>query len=182
MLDPKPPGGSAKGQTQSKGASCPVSMLNAFTDRPVIGYYESWTHNKKCHQIAPSDLPVTEMTHLNYAFAYIDPKSYELVTMKDEIPESLFQKTVDTKQYNKNLKVWVSVGGWDFSDNDTITQPIFGDISSTEAKRKKFADKAVLFLNRYGFDGYVDAVEVSFFPMVGLTMQTRYRLGIPRCA
>ncbi|BCR84335.1 uncharacterized protein ACHE_11737S [Aspergillus chevalieri] len=126
VLDPKPPGGSAKGQTQSK----------------VIGYYESWTHNKKCHQIAPSDLPVTEMTHLNYAFAYIDPKSYELVTMKDEIPESLFQKTVDTKQYNKNLKVWVSVGGWDFSDNDTITQPIFSDISSTEAKRKRFADKA----------------------------------------
>jgi len=100
--------------------------------------------------------------------------------MKDEIPESLFQKTVDTKQYNKNLKVWVSVGGWDFSDNDTITQPIFSDISSTEAKRKRFADKAVLFLNRYGFDGCVDnpnkPVEVQ------ANQQTRYRLGISRCA
>lgn len=129
-----------------------------FTDRyriAVIGYYESWTYNKKCHKIAPSDLPVTEMTHLNYAFAYIDPKSYDLVTMDSDTPESLFQLTVDTKQYNPSLKVWLSIGGWAFSDNNTATQPVFGDIASTEKERQKFADKAVLFLNRYGFDGYV---------------------------
>lgn len=95
------------------------------------------------------------MTHLNYAFAYIDPKTYDLVTMSSDIPESLFQATVDTKKYKPSLKVWLSVGGWAFSDNDTATQPVFSDISSSEKNRRKFADKAVRFLNHYGFDGYV---------------------------
>ncbi|KAL5330730.1 hypothetical protein ACEPPN_000250 [Leptodophora sp. 'Broadleaf-Isolate-01'] len=103
--------------------------------------------------MAPSDLPLTELTHLNYAFAYIDPATYQLVTMDPDTPESLFQLTADTKQYNANLKVWISVGGWTFSDNDTATQPLFGEIAASATNRQTFADNVVLFLNRYGFDG-----------------------------
>jgi chitinase len=120
---------------------------------PVIGYYESWADSLACHQVAPSDLPLSELTHLNYAFAYIDPSTYQLVTMDPATPDSLFQLTADTKQYNPNLKVWVSVGGWTFSDNDTATQPLFGEIAASAQNRQTFADNVVLFLNRYGFDG-----------------------------
>jgi len=103
--------------------------------------------------MAPSDLPLSEMTHLNYAFAYIDPGSYKLVTMDPQTPESLFQITVDTKQFNPNLKVFISVGGWTFSDNGTTTQPLFGEIASMARNRQKFADNVVRFLDHYGFDG-----------------------------
>lgn len=105
--------------------------------------------------MAPSDLPLSEMSHLNYAFAYISPDSYEVVTMDSQTPESLFKIAVDTKQYNADLKVFVSIGGWTFSDNGTATQSLFGEIASTSSNRQKFADNVVSFLDHYGFDGLV---------------------------
>jgi chitinase len=51
------------------------------------------------------------------------------------------------------LEVFVSIGGWTFSDNGTATQPVFGDIASTDANRQKFADRLVIFMTLYGFDG-----------------------------
>jgi chitinase len=67
--------------------------------------------------------------------------------------DDLWQITVDVKQYNPNLLVYVAVGGWTFSDNGTVTQPLFGEIARTETNRQKFADNVVKFLNKYGFDG-----------------------------
>lgn len=98
-------------------------------------------------------MPLTELTHLNYAFAFVDPQSYGLVVMDSDTTEDLWQLTVDTKRYNPNLKVFVAVGGWTFSDNGTATQPLLGEIASTEANRQRFADAVVRFLNTYGFDG-----------------------------
>ena len=101
----------------------------------VIGYYESWSDRLAYHQVAPRDLLLTELTHLNYAFAYIDPETYELVTMDSKTPKRLFELAVETKKYNPDLKVWLSIGGWDFSNNNTATQPVFGDIASKESNR-----------------------------------------------
>jgi hypothetical protein len=64
---------------------------------------------------------VDALTHLNYAFAYIDPKSFEIVTMDQQTPEALFQTVVDVKSLKPGLQVWISVGGWTFSDNGTAT-------------------------------------------------------------
>lgn len=99
-------------------------------------------------------MPLNELTHLNYAFAFIDPVTFELTTMDSKTPESLFKVTTDTKKYNPNLKVYIAVGGWTFSDPGPY-QPVFGEIASTEANRKKFADNCVKFCNLWGFDGWV---------------------------
>lgn len=98
-------------------------------------------------------MPLKELTHLNYAFAFISPGSYEIVTMDAQTPESLWKLATDTKQYNPNLKVYVAIGGWTFSDNGTVTQPLLGEIARTEKSRQKFADNVVKFCNRYSFDG-----------------------------
>lgn len=47
VLNPSPPGG---------GSGIPV------TSNRVIGYYESWSARKTCHQVAPTDLPVDALT------------------------------------------------------------------------------------------------------------------------
>ncbi|KAI7026582.1 glycoside hydrolase family 18 protein, partial [Hortaea werneckii] len=119
----------------------------------VIGYYESWSDRKLCHKVKPTDLPLDALTHVNYAFAYIDPDSYEVVTMDTSTPGSLFDDTTILKQIKPDLEVWVSIGGWTFSDDNTATQPVFGDIAESSSKRQQFANNLVHFMSQHGFDG-----------------------------
>ena len=76
--------------------------------------------------------------------------------MDDLTPASLFTQTADlrsSKSGLSDLQVFISIGGWTFSDNDTATQPTFSEIASNEANRKKFANNLVGFMKKYGFDG-----------------------------
>lgn len=95
------------------------------------------------------------LTHINYAFAFVDPKSYAIVPMSDnKSPVSMFSETTALKAINPNLKVFISVGGWTFSDNETATQPLLGEISADKSKRAKFVSNIITFMNRHGFDGF----------------------------
>uniref|UniRef100_A0A0N7HV81 chitinase n=1 Tax=Hypocrella siamensis TaxID=696354 RepID=A0A0N7HV81_9HYPO len=134
---PSPPIGSTKDKTLSK----------------VIGYYEAWNARSSCHMTSPRDLPLAALTHLNYAFAYLDPTSFSIKTMDAATPTSLFDDISDLKTTNPDLKIFVSIGGWTFSDNNTYTQPIFGDIARDPSNRQLFANQLVAFLIYYGFDG-----------------------------
>ncbi|KAL4958978.1 uncharacterized protein BDV14DRAFT_194146 [Aspergillus stella-maris] len=119
----------------------------------VIGYYESWSARKDCHKVSPTDLPLDALTHINFAFAYIEPDSYKVVTMDKATPASLFEDTTSVKAIKEQIKIFVSIGGWTFSDNDTTTQPLFGEIAADATKRKTFASNVVHFMKQYGFDG-----------------------------
>ncbi|KAJ5214129.1 CAZyme family GH18 [Penicillium cf. viridicatum] len=93
----------------------------------VIGYYESWMARKACHKVAPTDLLLDALTHL-------------------------FLDTTNLKSIKEDIKVFVSVSGWTFSDNDTATQLVFGDIAASTINRQKFANNVVHFMKKYGFD------------------------------
>lgn len=73
--------------------------------------------------------------------------------MDSTIPTKLFAQSADLKLKNPGLKICISVGGWTFSDNGTVTQPLLGEISRDASKRAKFATQVVNFLTRWGFDG-----------------------------
>ncbi|KAE8353840.1 hypothetical protein BDV28DRAFT_132353 [Aspergillus coremiiformis] len=138
VLNPKPPGGgSSQGILQNK----------------VIGYYEAWMARRTCHKVSPTDLPLDALTHINFAFAYIEPSTYEVVTMDSATPASLFKDTTNVKSIKEDLSVFVSIGGWAFSDNGTQTQPIFGEIAADASKRQTFANNLVHFMQQYAFDG-----------------------------
>lgn len=70
--------------------------------------------------------------------------------MDSATPTSLFKDTTNVKSIKQDLSVFVSIGGWSFSDNNTATQPLFGEISADAAKRKKFANNVVHFMRQYG--------------------------------
>ncbi|KAM0465725.1 hypothetical protein ACHAPV_001782 [Trichoderma viride] len=76
--------------------------------------------------------------------------------MESDMPSSLFAQTVGLRTLNSDaddVEIFVSIGGWSFSDNSTATQPVFSDIAASEANRKTFAKNLVNFLQEYGFDG-----------------------------
>lgn len=49
---------------------------------------------------------------VNFAFPYIDPGSYQVVTMDTSTPSSLFQDTANLKSIKQDLTVFVSISGW----------------------------------------------------------------------
>lgn len=76
--------------------------------------------------------------------------------MESDMPSSLFAQTVGLRTLDSDaddVEIFVSIGGWSFSDNSTATQPVFSDIAASEANRKTFAKNLVNFLQEYGFDG-----------------------------
>ena len=93
------------------------------------------------------------LTHINYAFAFIDPQALTLTTMDSSVPVEVFSELAGLKAIKPDLQIFVSVGGWSFSDNDTATQPLFGEIARDPAKRQTFANNVLSFMNTYGFDG-----------------------------
>lgn len=69
--------------------------------------------------------------------------------MDSQTPAELFKEVADvrsTKSGNGDLEVFVAVGGWTFSDNGTVTQPLFGEISADAGKREIFANNVVSFM------------------------------------
>lgn len=75
------------------------------------------------------------------------------MTMDAATPVSLFNEIAALKLTKSDLKIYVSVGGWTFSDNNTDTQPVFGNIAKSSSNRKKFSKNVLAFLDQYGFDG-----------------------------
>lgn len=90
--------------------------------------------------------------------------------MDPATPEYLFAQTTDIKNLrsrSSTLEVYVAIGGWTFSDNDTATQPVFPAIAADPKKRQTFADNLVSFMARYGFDG----VDLDWVRYTGLIMK-----------
>ncbi|PZD95395.1 hypothetical protein DNH61_12720 [Paenibacillus sambharensis] len=133
----------------------------------VIGYYTGWS-TYSGRQVA--DLDGSKLTHINYAFANISP-DYK-VTLGDSYADvekrftgdqtgqpfyGNFNQLLKLKQRYPHLKTFISVGGWSWSGR-------FSDAALTDASRTVFANSAVEFIVKYGFDG----VDIDWeYPVVG---------------
>ncbi|KAI1469946.1 glycoside hydrolase family 18 protein [Daldinia caldariorum] len=122
-------------------------------------YFTNWGINAGFH---PQELPVSELTHIYYAFADIDAdgtvKSSDPITdLQKRYPgDSLSNRTRNAygavkqlyihKKWNRNLKVLLSIGGWNYS-------PKFVAAAATDASRHRFATSAVKLVTDWGFDG-----------------------------
>jgi chitinase len=145
----------------------PAPAPTAPAGKQVIGYYASWaTYSGK--QIA--DLDASKLTHIQYAFANIGDDlriavgdSYadvEKVFPNDLATDPFhgnFNQLLKLKKANPHLKTLISVGGWSWSAK-------FSDVALTDASRTAFADSAVAFILKYGFDG----VDIDWeYPVAG---------------
>ncbi|KAI1096192.1 glycoside hydrolase family 18 protein [Rostrohypoxylon terebratum] len=122
-------------------------------------YFTNWGVNSGFH---PQELPVSELTHILYAFADIDldgtvRSSDPVVDLEKRYPDdSTSNRTKNAygvikqlyihKKYNRNLKTLLSIGGWNYS-------PKFAAVAATDATRFIFATSAVKLVTDWGFDG-----------------------------
>jgi chitinase len=128
----------------------PSCSGNSITKR-TIGYYEAWSNTRKCDAVSPEDLNLNGFSHINFAFAFFDPTSFEIAPM-DSASGMLYSRFTALKDKNDGLQTWISVGGWSFTDPGP-TRTAFTDMTSTAANRKKFITGLINFMEHYGFDG-----------------------------
>ncbi|KAG9251358.1 putative class V chitinase [Emericellopsis atlantica] len=117
----------------------------------VVGYYESWSEGRPCNRFYPEQIPKGIYTHINFAFAGIDPDTYELVPASQSDIE-LYERVAALKKKDSQLKVMIAVGGWTFNDPGP-TQTTFSDIARSEKAQKAFIKSVLSFMQTYDFDG-----------------------------
>ncbi|MGI5897405.1 MAG: glycoside hydrolase family 18 protein [Oscillospiraceae bacterium] len=140
---PNTPGGSGNGSASSSGPSTPSLPEPTPAGKIVVGYYTGWSSYKG---YSPQSVPARQLTHLNYAFAKIDPAANAIALADPANDRKNFAALRALKQTNRHLKTLISVGGWDYST-------YFSDIASTSARRDAFAQSCLDFILDHGFDG-----------------------------
>ncbi|KAK2742693.1 hypothetical protein FQN57_005148 [Myotisia sp. PD_48] len=117
----------------------------------VVGYYEGWSVLRRCNDIWPEMIPLGVYTEINFAFATIDPVTFEI---KPASPDDvkLYERLVALKDEDPDLRINIAVGGWAFNDPGP-TQTTFSDLVRSESNQRKFFKSLVSFLTTYGFDG-----------------------------
>lgn len=85
-------------------------------DYKIVCYYTNWAqYRPKPGSYFPEDIDPHLCTHIIFAFAKInDHSELEAFEWNDESTEwsaGMYQRTVDLKKKNKNLKIMIAVGG-----------------------------------------------------------------------
>lgn len=117
----------------------------------VVGYYEGWAPGRSCDKFQPEDIPPGVYTHLNFAFASINPVTFKVVPVAAGDPD-LYVRLTNLKRTDPALKVFIAIGGWTFNDPGP-TATTFSDIARSEANQRVFISSLISFMNTYDFDG-----------------------------
>lgn len=120
--------------------------------RRVVGYYEGWAARRKCMAYLPSDIKLGVYTHLNFAFAGIDPVTFAVIPA-DPGDVGLYTQLTDLKKNDPNLKVYIAIGGWDFNEPWNPTATTFSDLVASEANQRAFFTSLISYMATYDFDG-----------------------------
>lgn len=134
----------------------------------IVTYYTSWSVSEGGRNYQPTDVDVSQVTHINYAFSDLCWKGFgtgatacqnediplqqnyvfdgEMVIGDPEVDLNNFNTFASIKAQNPHLKLMISVGGWSWSKN-------FSNMAATEETRHAFANSVVKFLRAYQLDG-----------------------------
>ncbi|KAK6526922.1 hypothetical protein TWF281_010118 [Arthrobotrys megalospora] len=129
--------------------SCPLSRKTS--SKRTVGYWESWGVGRSCDAIWPEDVNAKAYTHLNFAFAFIDPVTFAVSPMGHD--PSLYKRLTGLKKAHPALKVYIAIGGWTMNDPDQPTAFTFSDVAGSITNQNKFFNSLISFMATYGFDG-----------------------------
>ncbi|GKT65310.1 chitinase [Colletotrichum tofieldiae] len=121
------------------------------SDKRTIGYYEGWNYQRPCGNMEPEDISLGWYTHINFAFALIDPVTYRIAPM-DEGTASRYKRVSALKEQSPGLEVWIAIGGWAMNDPGPY-RTTFSDLAKSTDAQDKFFESLITFLYNNNFDG-----------------------------
>jgi chitinase len=101
--------------------------------------------------MTPEKIPLGYYTHINFAFALIDPVTFNIAPMGSDVA-ALYQRVTALKILQPGLQVWISVGGWAMNDPGP-TATTFSDIAASSTAQSNFFNSLISFMEKNGFDG-----------------------------
>lgn len=119
----------------------------------VIGYYESGAATRSCDGMIPLSFPQGVYTHIYFAFGSIDPDTFEVIpaTAGDE---TLYPQLQALQSRDLGQQLWLSIGGWDFTDSGEPTATTFSDLAGAGITYQNvFFASLTLFMTTWGFTG-----------------------------
>ncbi|KAF5372023.1 hypothetical protein D9615_008091 [Tricholomella constricta] len=122
--------------------SCDGSQLTRH-----VGYYAGWAATRDCNTVAVSQLDLTDLTHVIYAFAAIG----EDMTINFDDPTDGDRLRELVTKAGSSTKVMVAVGGWTFSQG--ATKDMFSTMIGDAANRATFINSVNAFISSYGIAG-----------------------------
>jgi chitinase len=139
-----------------------------------------------CDKVWPCQIDTTTLTHLIYAFLFINPKTFKVTPVNPKTDIPLYTEFTSLK--TRKLQTWIAVGGSALNDPDTPTYTTFSDMASTPENRAAFITSIIDFMNQYGFQGvdldwetptlaYRGGKQVDFANIVQLTKEMRAAFG-----
>jgi len=102
--------------------------------------------------VFPEGVAAGAYTHLNFAFALIDPDTFEVAIMTDG-DQDLYSRLTGLKETYDGLEVWISIGGWSMNDADQPTATTFSDLAASTTAQTAFFASLLTFMTTYGLDG-----------------------------
>ncbi|RFN43175.1 hypothetical protein FIE12Z_12577 [Fusarium flagelliforme] len=135
------------GTKQVKRPSC---SKNRGVDR-VVGYFEGWARSRPCQAFWPEQIPIGLYTHINFAFATINPKTFIIEKSSQDDPNT-YERLVALKEKDADLKIYLAIGGWSFSDPGK-THTTFSDLAASLSYQDAFIESLQSFISTWDFDG-----------------------------
>lgn len=120
-------------------------LLASHVDQPISVLY-------------PEGIPGCIYTHLNFAFAYIDPGSFTVAPMNDS-DFQLYTRFTGLKATYPGLQTWISIGGWSMNEPNKPTAATFSKLAGSRVAQTAFFNSLLSFLSTYDFDG----VDIDWF-------------------
>lgn len=99
----------------------------------------------------PQDIPLGYYTHINFAFALINPKTFRLADMDEETGKR-YKELASIKMKQPSLQIYLAVGGWAMNDPGQY-RTAFSDLAASTSAQDTFFESLVTFLQSNGFDG-----------------------------
>ncbi|UYV64528.1 Cht7 [Cordylochernes scorpioides] len=119
--------------------------------KKLVCYYTNWSQYRPAvGQFTPEDIPPHLCTHVLFAFGWMKKHKVAAFEPTDETKQGkkgLYERVIDLKKKNPELKILLAVGGWSFG-----TQR-FKEMAASRYNRQLFIFSALTYLRKRNFDG-----------------------------
>jgi chitinase len=155
---PESPSGTTQSAAPSAaGATTPVNT----GPKKVVGYFTNWAQYRAGNcKFTAADVDASLLTHINYAFAKVDPGPGGKAKPKfgiapydktDQGPNGQYAQINGLKKKHAGLKTLLSIGGW--SHNEGADAWLFTTMAEKQETRAEWIKATIDYVRQWDFDG-----------------------------